>query len=296
MSSQHAEEIEAGSRFAFGENWSRFLTELDDDRIRQAEQSLSDMLKVKNLRGKRFLDIGSGSGLFSLAARRLGATVHSFDYDPKSVACTGELKRRYFPDDPDWHMEQGSALDVDYLKSLGQWDVVYSWGVLHHTGNMSQALTNVSNLVCDGGNLFIAIYNDQGRASGFWLRVKKTYNRLPNGFRWLILWPAAIRLWGPTTIRDLFAGRPFHTWRNYSKGSLRGMSPWRDIEDWVGGFPFEVATPERIFRYYRDRGFRLEELKTCAGGHGCNEFVFRKAQQGAAPESDPATCGSGGVP
>ena len=277
MSSQHAIEINAGDRFAFGENWSRFIAVLDDDRIRQAEQSLCDMLKMKNLQGKRFLDIGSGSGLFSLAARRLGAVVHSFDYDPLSVACTDELKRRYFPNDPDWNVEQGSALDKDYLEALGQWDVVYSWGVLHHTGNMSQALVNVSDLVCNSGKLFIAIYNNQGRASEGWLKVKKIYNRLPRGFRRLILWPTAFRLWGPTTIRDLAAGKPFHTWRNYSKGSLRGMSPWRDVVDWVGGLPFEVATPEQIFRFYRDRGFRLDELKTCAGGKGCNEFVFQKA-------------------
>jgi 2-polyprenyl-6-hydroxyphenyl methylase/3-demethylubiquinone-9 3-methyltransferase len=141
---------------------------------------------------------------------------------------------------------------------------------------MWKALGNVSDLVNDGGKLFIAIYNDQGRASRYWLKVKKAYNRLPHGFRWLVLWPATIRLWGPTTLRDLVNGRPFYTWRNYSKGSSRGMSPRRDLVDWVGGLPFEVAKPEHIFRFFRDRGFLLEELKTCAGGHGCNEFVFQK--------------------
>lgn len=277
MSSQHSAEIEAGSRFAFGENWTHFLRVLDEDKIQQAQHSLCDMLKVTDLQGRRWLDIGSGSGLFSLAARRLGAVVHSFDYDPQSVACTAELKRRYFPEDADWRVEHGSVLDVDYLRSLGQWDVVYSWGVLHHTGNMSQALANTSHLVADGGFLFLAIYNDQGRSSRIWLKVKKAYNRLPRGCRWLILWPAAFRLWGPTVLRDLVAGRPFYTWRNYSQVSLRGMAPWRDVVDWVGGLPFEVATPEQIFSFFRDRGFRLQELRTCGGGHGCNEFVFWKA-------------------
>jgi 2-polyprenyl-6-hydroxyphenyl methylase/3-demethylubiquinone-9 3-methyltransferase len=275
MGTQHAEEVAAGDRFAFGENWTRFLAVLNEERIRHAEESLRANLGAPHLQGRRFLDVGSGSGLFSLAARRLGATVQSFDYDPQSVGCTRELKRRYFPDDAHWQIDAGSVLDPDYLKTLGQWDVVYSWGVLHHTGRMMDALANVAPLVAEGGHLFIAIYNDQGRPSRTWLKVKKAYSRLPSGLRWLVLWPAAIRLWGPTTMRDLAHGRPFHTWRTYAEGS-RGMSPWRDVVDWVGGLPFEVATPELIFDFFRVRGFQLQKLKTCAGGKGCNEFVFRR--------------------
>ena len=91
----HGQEVSEGERFAFGDNWARFLRLLSDERINQAEESLKQMLEVDNLNGKSFLDIGSGSGLFSLAARRLGAKTFSFDYDPQSVACTRELKRRY---------------------------------------------------------------------------------------------------------------------------------------------------------------------------------------------------------
>src|SRR5262252_4623667 len=117
--STHALEIEQGQRFEFGKNWSRFLELLDDARITRARDSLRAMLELENLEGRAFLDIGSGSGLFSLAARQLGARVHSFDYDPNSVACTRELRRRYFRNDPGWRIEEGSALNIDYLKTLG---------------------------------------------------------------------------------------------------------------------------------------------------------------------------------
>src|SRR5207244_8321239 len=129
--STHDIESAHGERFEFGKNWSRFLDLLDEGRIVRAEESLKQMLEVESLEGKSFLDIGSGSGLFSLAARRLGARVHSFDYDPHSVACTKELRRRYFNNDSDWRIEEGSALDADYLRSIGKFDVVYWVGVRH---------------------------------------------------------------------------------------------------------------------------------------------------------------------
>jgi 2-polyprenyl-6-hydroxyphenyl methylase/3-demethylubiquinone-9 3-methyltransferase len=277
--SSHATEITRGERFEFGKNWSRFLTLLDNDRILEAEKSLKQMLEVDNLEGKRFLDIGSGSGLFSLTARRLGARVHSFDYDPHSVACTTELRRRYFPDDDAWTVEEASALDADYVKSLGKFDIVYSWGVLHHTGQMWQALDNARLPVADGGKLFIAIYNDTGTQAARWKWIKKTYNNLPRFLRV----PFTVMVSAPgeakSALRSLLTLKPqqyVRSWTQYNQG--RGMSHWRDIVDWVGGHPYEVATPEEIFDFYRMRGFTLEKLKCGGVGLGCNEFVFIKNQ------------------
>jgi 2-polyprenyl-6-hydroxyphenyl methylase/3-demethylubiquinone-9 3-methyltransferase len=275
--SQHQQEVVRGQRFEFGANWARFLNVLNDERIALAEQSLCEKLDVNHLKGKHFLDIGSGSGLFSLAARRLGATVHSFDYDPQSVGCTAELKRRYFAGDSQWKVEQGSVLDANYLQTLGkEWDVVYSWGVLHHTGAQWQALANIAPLVRVGGKLFIALYNDQGRVSNYWKLIKKASCAAPRPFKNLIIAVTFVRLWGPVTLRDLIKLRPGATWRNYGKNNDRGMSPWCDLVDWVGGYPFEVSKPEDIFNFFYDINFQLEKLRTCAGGLGCNEFVFSK--------------------
>lgn len=275
--SAHAQELARGERFEFGQNWSRFLEILDDQRIAQAESSLRSMLGVSDLEGRSFLDIGSGSGLFSLAARRLGARVHSFDYDPQSVACTNELRRRYFPEDALWRVDEGSVLDKDYLGSLGTFDIVYSWGVLHHTGAMWDALANAAPLVNEGGQLFIAIYNDQGRASIWWTRVKRLYCGSPRPVQALILGLCTLRLWGPALVREGLRGRAVSKLRNYGQSSGRGMSAWRDVVDWVGGYPFEVAKPEQIFDFYRERAFVLQRMTTCAGGLGCNQFVFRRS-------------------
>lgn len=259
--------------FAFGANWQRFLDRVDETRIEGAVRSLQDMLEIQDLKGKRFLDIGSGSGLFSLAAAHLGAEVVSFDADEQSVACTKEVKRRFAPQTTRWKIERGSVLDKDYVKRLGQFDVVYAWGVLHHTGNMALALAHAAMAVREGGRLFIAIYNDQGKASRIWKRIKHFYNTAPVPLKWLTLLGAGAYFELLAFLAWLTAPRRYLAMR---KGRGRGMAKWYDLVDWVGGYPFEVAKPEGIFDFYRNRDFVLRRLKTCGGGIGCNEFVFER--------------------
>ncbi len=276
-SSTHAREIKAGQRFAFGQNWTNFLRTLNDGRIAEAERSLKQMLQVDSLRGKSFVDVGSGSGLFSLAARRLGARVHSFDFDPKSVSCTTELRRRFHPDDADWTVEEGSVLNVDYLRRLGQFDIVYSWGVLHHTGEMWKAIENASGLCRAGGTVFIALYNHMGGASRRWTWTKKTYCQMPD---WLKV-PFALAVLTPIQLRSLLIhavqGKTVAFFKDKTDyQTARGMNWWHDQLDWIGGYPYEDAKPEEVFRFLHARGFSLQNLTTWGGGIGCNEFVFHR--------------------
>jgi SAM-dependent methyltransferase len=268
-----SQEIAAGERFPFGENWQRFLAVLDEDRIERAAASLADQLDVADLSGRSFLDAGSGSGLFSLAAVRLGARVVSFDFDPASVACTQELRRRYGAD-ASWEVLTGSVLDRSFVAGLGAFDVVYSWGVLHHTGDMWTACDVVSEAVAPGGVLYIALYNDQGMASTAWTAIKRRYNRAgPAGRRVLEFGTGAYfstRRAGGRLARRL-TGAPAP-----AGDTDRGMDASADLRDWVGGYPFEVASPDAVFDFYRERGFALRRLKTVAGHLGCNEFVFSR--------------------
>jgi 2-polyprenyl-6-hydroxyphenyl methylase/3-demethylubiquinone-9 3-methyltransferase len=265
------------TRFEFGENWQHFLSVLDEKRIIDAEDSLKDFLQVEDLASQRFLDIGCGSGLFSLAARRLGAEVLSFDYDPQSVNCTQELKARYFPDDDGWQIEAGSALDSDYMQKLGQFDVVYSWGVLHHTGAMWTGFENaIGRVATPGGRLFVAIYNDQGWKSHLWWFIKLIYNKLPRFLRtaYVLLVSAIVRVLlivkYTVLLKPWIAVAPL-----LRDDSVRGMDAKYDRVDWIGGFPYEFVDFETLKDYFELRGFSVIKGKQ-SDSLGCHELSLQR--------------------
>lgn len=278
VAAEHQTEVSRGERFQFGKNWADFLRTVNDEKISLAERSLQTALDSKRLDRRTFLDVGSGSGLFSLAARRLGAVVHSFDYDPASVACTSELKQRFFPKDDGWIIEQGSVLDRAYLSTLGTFDIVYSWGVLHHTGAMWEALENVKPMVKENGQLYIAIYNDLGAETDRWRAIKKTYNKLPT----FLQLPFALAIIARhdaqairSHLRERTLGDYWRRWTQYHQ-TARGMNQWYDWIDWIGGYPYECATLEELVDFFGKDGFSLEWLESRTRGTGCNETVFRR--------------------
>lgn len=233
-------------RFSFGENWSRYLAEVDTDRVRQSADKLREL--VGDLHGKSFLDVGCGSGIHSLAALTLGAQyVVSFDYDDASVKAAEQL--RLCAQASNWIIQQGSVLDPDYLRSLGKFDVVYSWGALHHTGDMWRALDLVT-IPCKEV-LAIAIYNDQGIPTSFWKTLKRSYVHSGRVMRQLLEFATFAIIWGGSLAyhaAKLKPWAPFEKWRNY--GRERGMSPWIDIVDWAG-IHTKPRNPRISFRFFR---------------------------------------------
>jgi 2-polyprenyl-3-methyl-5-hydroxy-6-metoxy-1,4-benzoquinol methylase len=267
--------------FAFGENWQRFLSHLTPERIANARQSLSEFTSVPNFRRKSFLDVGCGSGLFSLAAHELGAEkVVSFDRDALSVKCC-EFLHEKAGSPSNWEIKSGSILDEAFLSSLGRFDVVYAWGVLHHTGHMYRAIENSAHLVGPGGLFYLALYNRVAGPLGsqFWLKVKQAYNRAPRTGKLTI---EALYLAGIMTAMTVRSGNPV---RGVEKTSSRGMF-WRtDATDWLGGYPYEFASPSEIKSFFDNRLQTFELVKLMpTRGLGNNSFLFRNSKVGRIGE------------
>lgn len=262
-------------RFTFGKNWSDYVAKYySDERLRTAQGHLLEFLKLDNLHGRSFLDIGCGSGLHSLAAWRAGASrVFSFDYDAESVATTKRLwEMTGRPDN--WRIEQGSVLDESYVRSLEPADIVYSWGVLHHTGDMWNAVRLAALPMKREGVFYIALYSKEIYVDPpwqQWLDIKRAYNRASALGKRLMEWDYA---WRATIKGDLLSLRnPWRTIAQYQRE--RGMSYWTDIRDWLGGWPMEFAGNMEAASYCNGKlGLELIGLRA---GEGNTEFLFRRA-------------------
>ncbi|MEE9377067.1 MAG: methyltransferase domain-containing protein [Candidatus Lokiarchaeia archaeon] len=263
-----------GISFSFGKNWKKYLNSLTIEKIQIAKQSLKDFLG--NIKGKTCVDIGSGSGLFSYSMYTLGAKeVTSIDIDLFSVQCANYLKSKVKSPER-WNIYQGSILDKKFVSQFSKYDIVYSWGVLHHTGNMWEAIKNAASLVNDNGIFFLAIYN-KTRSSRFWLKVKKIYNLSPKIGKKLMNFLLFSVMYFILPLLSL--KNPLIKLKNYKKN--RGMDPMTDVRDWLGGYPFEVATFKEIVTFLNriDQNFKLIKYnKVNPNVNANNELVFKNVK------------------
>ena len=261
------------AHFEFGANWADFARSIDRTRIASAERCLRNLI-AGNLAGRSFLDIGCGSGLSALAAIRLGAArVRAVDLDENSVATTQALLRLHAPE-ADWTASQRSVFELDPTVD-GSFDVVHSWGVLHHTGAMSDAVRKAAALVANKGSLVLAIYR-RTPACGFWRWEKRLYSRSP---AWLTVGIRAIYKSAFFAALVATGHNPVRYVAEY--GRSRGMRWSNDVHDWLGGYPYELASPEEIDALMTELGFRQENAilgtsRFGVFGSGCDEYIYRR--------------------
>lgn len=274
------------THFAFGDNWRDFAAGIDEVRVGRAVASLRRLLPASEVEGRTVVDLGSGSGLSSLAALRLGAaSVLALDLDPASVDTSSRLLSNLAAD-REWRCIETSVLDLS-PSLFGQFDIVYSWGVLHHTGDMWHAAERAASLVAPGGTLVIALYHKTA-ACDAWRTVKRGYSRAPRWAQLLARVVYAAALFVATALHGTNAVRSL---KGHARG--RGMSFWHDVHDWLGGYPYESASPGDVHSRLEALGFevRREFLQPQTRGwlgSGCDEYVFSRRTRGPSTESDPS--------
>lgn len=260
-------------RFGFGKNWENYVKRnLNEERINISNKHLLEFIELENLEGKTFLDIGCGSGLHSLAAFRSGAKqIYSFDYDIKSVKAS-MIAHKYAGSPDNWRVVQGSILDDNFIASITPADIVYSWGVLHHTGEMWKALDNTIRLAKKDSLLYIALYDHDIHVNPtpeFWLDIKKTYNLSSwLGKRKMELW----YVWN-FTMNQKLSNLPELISRTLNYKQSRGMALYTDIKDWLGGWPMDFAKRADVKKWSDKNGLEMVKIKT---GEANTEYLFKK--------------------
>ncbi len=265
---------EVSSHYEFGANWRDYAAKIDSRAIEEAREGLLKLIAQEDIRDRSFMDIGSGSGLHSLAALQLGAkSVTAVDIDPDSVETTrATLKRFWTGDNADVHLASVLAPET---RDLGTFDIVYSWGVLHHTGAMWRAIELAADHVKPGGQFVLAIYRKTPLCWA-WKIEKRIFTNANSTVRSLIRTPFIFAF----RLGLLLTGRsPKKYEENYNQ--LRGMNFLNDIDDWLGGYPYESATEDEIIDFLKPKGFSPELVKPLHPklglfGTGCSEFRFRR--------------------
>jgi predicted RNA methylase len=265
--------LELESHFSFGENWAEYAQKIDEKRIEEAEKSIVRLVGKEAIEGRTFLDIGCGSGLFSLAAVRLGARqLLAVDLDPQSVETTRRTLSRHVPG-ANWDCRQISVFDLD-PSTVGTFDVVYSFGVLHHTGAMYDAITKASKLVAPNGMLTLGLYG-KTPFCGMWRVEKRIYSRSPKWVQKVIakVYVEVVRLRLALKGESLKKKREQY-WKQ------RGMEMANDTHDWLGGYPYESISPKEIMGFMHGLGFEAVRsfVYPCIGllGAGCDEYSFTR--------------------
>jgi 2-polyprenyl-6-hydroxyphenyl methylase/3-demethylubiquinone-9 3-methyltransferase len=238
--------------FSFGENWQDYLLQVSEEDINRSQKEIVDLFGAENINNKTVIDIGCGSGIHSLVFLRLkAASVVSFDYDQKSVEASKILQKKYW-DHANWKIVQASVLDKRFMDSLGRYDIVYSWGVLHHTGKMWEAVENCLDIVKPGGFFLLGIYGDVKNYQRD-LKLKQSYNAASGTVKKWMIYKRIIK-------KIIFMSLKLQNPLQWNEKRGRGMNYYNDLVDWLGGLPYEVASEDEVVRFFADRNFVLKRL------------------------------------
>jgi SAM-dependent methyltransferase len=125
-------------------NWRRNVPDYILDELETTRREIS---------GRPVLDGGCGNGRWAYGFERLGCEIHGFDASPNGIEYARQHVKGRF--------DVANILDGESLLRLytkNSFDIVWCWGVLHHTGDPERAFQNIAQFVKPGGTMHIYVY------------------------------------------------------------------------------------------------------------------------------------------
>ncbi len=251
----------------YKDHWTKYPLELQGA-LKHIQELFPEGVKCK-----RVLDGGSGSGMISVAFAVMGADVTGVDVTPKCVenGCKNAdlfgVQCRFL---------KRNLLSLDLCGET--FDIIYNWGVLHHTQDARKSFTNLAKHLKPGGEMIVAVYL-KTVLSGFWNFLRIFYQESPQVFKTLFLNTGSIFLNGVDYFNNLFF--------NKERYMMRGTNNKEILNDWFG-VPYRTFhTYEEVFEWFRENGLEYQLVNSATGRFkSTSNFVVRGSKKKLSNSTD----------
>lgn len=220
-------------------------------KIEKQIEFLNKLIGRDNIENKIVLDAGCGTGIAAISFKKLGANkVIGIDISKKSLLTAKKLAE-----------EAGVKLkfitgDLLNLPLKGNFDIIHSFGALHHTGDTKGAFANLINLLGENGQFYLALYW-RTRLTFLHQFIRKILRLLPES------------AWEPISkfITKFMVGK---------KKTQRGFDGYGEALDWLCVPHRDHYRPEEIKKWFKEYNMQSELLVKQTGRFkSTSNFVIR---------------------
>lgn len=149
----------------------------------EREPEIFSFAQFPRFRGQKVLEVGVGAGTDFLQWVRVGALAHGMDLTEEAIQNVEHRLDVYGLKAEDLRL--GDAENIPYDDDF--FDLVYSWGVIHHTPNTPRAFEEIVRVTRPGGHCKIMIYHRRSLGAFYWwLRYGLMVGKPWRSFSWCL--------------------------------------------------------------------------------------------------------------